>query len=41
MNIRPKKISSGKNKGKYKTPNGRILSEAQVDAFYKSRQDNK
>jgi hypothetical protein len=29
-----KKINSGKNKGKHKSPTGRIMTEAQVKAYY-------
>jgi len=29
-----KKITSGKNKGKYKSPSGRIYTAAQVKAYY-------
>jgi len=28
------KITSGKNKGKYRSPSGRIFSAAQVRAYY-------
>jgi hypothetical protein len=29
-----KKISKGKNKGKYKSPSGRIMSKKQIRAYY-------
>jgi len=28
------KIKSGKDKGKYKSPNGRVVTEAQMKAYY-------
>ena len=28
------KITSGKNKGKYKSPTGKVLTEKQVKAYY-------
>ena len=29
-----KKITKGKNKGKYKSPSGRVMTKAQVRAYY-------
>ena len=29
-----KKISSGKNKGKYRSPSGRVFTSGQVKAYY-------
>jgi hypothetical protein len=31
-----KKVSSGKNKGKYKSPSGRVFTKKQVRAYYAS-----
>jgi len=38
-----KKITSGKNKGKYKSPSGKVMSSPQVKAYYakKSNKSNK
>ena len=29
-----KKIKTGKNKGKYKSPTGRVMTKKQVQAYY-------
>jgi hypothetical protein len=29
-----KKITKGKDKGKYKSPSGRVMTKAQVQAYY-------
>jgi hypothetical protein len=29
-----KKITRGKDKGKYKSPSGRVMTKAQVQAYY-------
>lgn len=34
------KITSGKNKGKYKSPSGRIVTLSQVQAYY-AKQNSK
>ena len=32
-----KKIKSGKNKGKYESPTGKILTKKQVQAYYSKK----
>ena len=36
-----KKINKGKNKGKYKSPTGKILTLKQVRAYYYSKKNKK
>jgi len=36
-----KKIARGKNKGKYKSPSGRIMSKKQVQAYHASKRRGK
>lgn len=36
-----KKITSGKDKGKYKSPTGRVMTEAQVKAYYAKNKGKK
>jgi hypothetical protein len=34
-----KRINKGKNKGKYKSPSGRVMTLAQVKAYYAKKKD--
>lgn len=36
-----KKISRGKNKGKYRSPSGRVFTPKQVKAYYASKRKKK
>lgn len=36
-----KKIQKGKNKNKYKSPSGRIMTQWQVKAYYARKRDEK
>ncbi|MFH1321012.1 MAG: hypothetical protein ABII90_10215 [Bacteroidota bacterium] len=35
------KIKSGTNKGKFKSPSGRVMSKEQVQAYYASKSSKK
>lgn len=36
-----KKITKGKDKGKYISPSGRVMTQAQVKAYYSKKRTNK